>query len=190
MEKENIQYTPLTIADINDFIFFTDKYIGTGYYNKLQAQKYLMIGAETSFKAKVSHSIVGIRLTLPPNQWIGLVPEKFLSLKKWTVPSNQVAYFKSLFVDDEFHHRGIASQLNDLSVARLKAQNTLAILTHCWKESPKNSSQNYLLKKGFIPLQEHINFWSNINYLCTRCKPHRCTCTAIEMIKYLEQESL
>ena len=69
----------------------------------------------------------------------------------------------------------------------IKLMGGKAVLCHSWLESPGNSSQRYLSSIGFESVKEHEKFWYEIDYECTRCGPEKCVCTAMEMIKYLEE---
>jgi ribosomal protein S18 acetylase RimI-like enzyme len=99
-----------------------------------------------------------------------------------------LAYFKTLIVDSSLQGKGWGPRLTQLSIKSLRKTGATSIICHCWKESPKNSSFKYLTKLGFTPVGEIKNFWQDIDYECVVCKPHKCTCTAIEMIKKLEKD--
>lgn len=185
---EDIIIEPLKEERLESLIPFCDINIGTGYYG-LEELKLLYEASHreevvTSFLASHGEKIVGLRLTLAPgfhNQ--GLV--RGLSPDKWKVPAENVAYFKSLFIDEDYRGSGLGGKLSSSSIEALKKAGTEAILCHSWLESPKNSSQRYLKKMGFERVETHPLYWSEIDYDCTRCKKPPCQCTADEMILYL-----
>src|SRR5690606_25552492 len=109
----------------------------------------------------------------------GLTPDR------WQVKPEQMAYFKSLFVAKKFQAAGMGKRLSLESIELLKKCGAKAVLCHSWLESPNNSSQRYLLKLGFEEIARFPKFWYPIDYVCTRCGPKRCECTAVEMVKYI-----
>jgi hypothetical protein len=72
------------------------------------------------------------------------------------------------------------AKLSDLSINIFRKLGAKGIITHCWKESPHNSSLRYLEKVGFKKIIEHPLYWIDVDYTCALDgKP--CRCTAIEM---------
>ncbi len=172
----------------NDFVQFTNKVIGQGYYTKSDFQDILTHSTKnnlcTSYVARESGSIIGVRITFPPGKWTkgrgnGLSP------KLWKVPIESVGYFQSLFLNKEARGKGLGVQLSLKSIESLKALETKAVVCHSWVESPGNSSRKYLKKLGFETVKTYERYWFDVDYTCPRCgKP--CTCTAEEMILYLD----
>ncbi|WP_164848372.1 GNAT family N-acetyltransferase [Halobacteriovorax sp. HLS] len=183
-----VEYSPITEEDLDLVLAFTDKWIGKNYYQKEELAQIIQQGHKcnlnASVKACVGGELAGIRLTLAPGSWIKETSEG-LSLSKWNIPEGDVAYFKSLFVSEKFQKLGIGKELSKRSIDILKKMNAAGILCHSWLESPGNSSQKYLLSMGFKEVRQHQKFWSQIDYLCTRCSPKKCACTAAEMLKLL-----
>jgi GNAT superfamily N-acetyltransferase len=184
----DIIYSPLEIEDLYILKDFTDKWIGENYFsiNELEEilKKSKIQNLNCSFKATVDNELAGVRLTLAPGTWI-TDSTRGLSIKDWKVPKEKVAYFKSLFISDKYQKLGIGKKLSNFSIECLKQMETEAIICHSWLESPGNSSQRYLKSFNFQPVKEYKAFWSSIDYECTKCSPTKCSCTAIEMVKYL-----
>ena len=183
-----LNFRPLSINDIPAVKAFTDHWIGDNYYGMPELEQSFALSQfdslNASFVACQGDKIVAIRLTYAPGEWLrkcgrGATPGE------WKVSAERVAYFKSLFVDDSCQKMGVGKKLSSLSIDILKQMGAQAIICHSWLESPGNSSQIYLQRMGFEPIKEHALFWNHIDYLCTRCRPHKCVCTVLEMIKYL-----
>jgi ribosomal protein S18 acetylase RimI-like enzyme len=169
---------------------FTDSWIGEGYYS-LKDLKTILKQSKTqhhctSFVAgdDETNQLVGIRLVLAPGQLQNCNLK--LSPHLWgDAAMDDVAYFKSLFVHKDYQGQGIGKKLSQKAISVLKEINAHAIVCHSWLESPGNTSQKYLKKLGFSEVVQYPLFWHEIDYLCTRCSPKRCQCTAMEMIKFL-----
>lgn len=184
---DDFRITHLDFTDIQSVKLFTDRWIGANYFSLLDLQDILekskKDGLNASFLAWKQERLIGVRLTFAPSTWVSSAQQICPDL--WTVPPESVGYFKSLFIDEEFQNQGLGKRLSKISGETLLKQGAKAIVTHSWLESPNNSSQNYLIKSGFIVVANHKNFWEHIDYQCLRCSPSRCKCTAVEMIKYL-----
>jgi N-acetylglutamate synthase-like GNAT family acetyltransferase len=177
----------LTIDDINNVKDFTDQWIGQGYYSLDQLRQAIELSSESELNCSFValdelEKMIALRLTFAPTpHW---QTSKCLSFDKWEVDPSQVAYFKSLFVCEQYQGSGLGRQLSEASLAVIKELGGKAVVCHSWLESPNNSSQRYLEKMGFKSLKNWPEFWKEIDYSCTRCgKP--CLCTGSEMIKYL-----
>jgi ribosomal protein S18 acetylase RimI-like enzyme len=186
-----IHFTKFDAVHIDAVKSFTDQWIGKNYYSLSDLQDVLKKsqtdGLNASFLAWSDERLVGVRLTLAPSTWIR--PGLRVTPEKWKVDPEKVGYFKSLFVDEEFRAHGLGQKLSAESKKILEQQGALAIVSHSWLESPNNSSQRYLLNAGFVEVARHEKFWEPIDYECTRCSPRRCECTAIEMIKYIGNQT-
>lgn len=186
-EHEEMMIRELAPTDIAGVKSFTDRWIGENYYSNEELQESLEFSKKNNLNASLvaveGDKIVGVRLTYAPGAWTkkarGITPAG------WKVAQNEVAYFKSLFIHEEFQKMGIGRRLSSQSIEILKQMGARAIICHSWLESPGNSSQKYLQKMGFEEVARHEKFWYPIDYQCTRCGPARCVCTAVEMIKYL-----
>jgi hypothetical protein len=167
---------------------FTDRWIGKNYYTLPELSEVMELslagGLNASYLALVGDEIAGVRLTFSPGQWIEK-KKKGTTPSKWSVEPNKVAYFKSLFIGQEYQKMGLGKKLSQRSIETLKLMGAQAIICHSWLESPENSSQRYLQSMGFEGVNDHPRFWYEIDYDCTRCGPERCVCTAREMIKYI-----
>lgn len=181
-------YGPLEVEDIDKLKTFTDKWIGLNYYSVVELEEILKKSKSNnlncSFKATVNGEIAGIRLTFSPGSWIKK-SSKGITTSDWKVQAESVSYFKSLFIGQKYQKMGIGKKLSNLSIEVLIKMGAKAIICHSWLESPDNSSQRYLKSLNFRQVNEFKEFWSDIDYECTKCSPNRCSCTAIEMIKYL-----
>ncbi|OUR96871.1 hypothetical protein A9Q84_11075 [Halobacteriovorax marinus] len=184
----SFEILPIEIDDVDEVLAFTDKWIGKNYYDKQELLDILHMGIRdglnASLKAVVSGQLAGIRISLAPGNWIKPT-SRGLTKDLWNVESDSMAYFKSLFVSGDFQKIGIGRALSSESIRVLGEMGAKGVLCHSWLESPGNSSQKYLLSFGFQPVKEHKLFWSVIDYVCTKCGPSKCSCTAIEMVKYL-----
>lgn len=188
MDKE-IQIFPFDRKNIADVKAFTDEWIGRGYYSgddllRALELSYSADGDCCSFLAYEGSKLVAVRLTYAPGKWEediirGLTPSK------WQAEFSHLAYFKSLFVHVDKQAQGLGRELSRRSIDVVKKMGARAILCHCWLESPQDSSRQYLQKMGFIEVAQHPEFWKPVDYMCTRCAPDRCICTASEMIYYI-----
>lgn len=184
----SFEILPIELSDVDEILAFTDKWIGKNYYDREELVSLLHSGIKNSLnaslKAVVSGQLAGIRITLAPGNWIKPT-SRGLSSELWEVEEESMGYFKSLFVSGDFQKIGIGRALSVESLRILGEMGAKGVLCHSWLESPGNSSQRYLLSFGFESVKEHKAFWSVIDYDCTKCGPSKCSCTAIEMIKYL-----
>lgn len=189
----NSKYTirNFTQSDLQQVKEFTDRWIGEGYFEKDELKTVLDLsqkdGLNCSLLAFADNEITAVRLSYAPGLWIG-EKTRGLTPKKWNTPAVNVAYFKSLFVHQDHQGSGLGKYLSRESIKILEQMGAKAILCHSWKESPNNSSMRYLGAMGFKVVEEHKEFWKPIDYLCTRCTPSPCICTAAEMIFYIEDE--
>lgn len=185
---DNIEIISFELDHIDKVKIFTDEWIGINYYTakdlELIQNQSSLNAVNASFLAFEGDKLIAIRLSLAPQKWTNSTYGFSPSL--WNVSSQKVAYFKSLFIHQDYRNKGLGKQLSQKSQFVLSQMGAKAILAHSWLESPANSSQEYLKKFNFIEVAQHTNFWKNIEYLCTRCKPEPCVCTAIEMIKYIK----
>lgn len=182
-----IEIAPLQFDDISAIKAFMNQGFGQNFYSEKELEKVLekskAHGLNASFGARVAGSLAGVRLTYAPGTWTK--GHRALSPHKWKIPENKAAYFKSLVVSEKFQKMGIGRSLSARSIEVLRQMGAQGILCHSWLESPGNSSQIYLQRMGFEQIQEHPNFWHEVDYECVRCGPRKCVCSAAEMIKYL-----
>ncbi len=176
-------------SDIENVKSFCDANIGVDYY-KLDELKDSQFRSEkngivTSFVLVDDNlNIQGLRLCYPPGQWNHGKGKK-LSPDLWGHKQADLGYFQSLFLAAKIQGQGWGPKLSKYAIDALIKLNAKAILTHCWKESPANSSYKYLKTVGFKMLREYPDYWIDVDYVCTRDgKP--CRCTAIEMIMELQ----
>ena len=176
-------------SDLEQIQAFTDKQIGQGYYKTTELKDILLRSCKDdvncSFLLMDDDQIAGIRLSFPPGQWSkgkgqGLTPNL------WPHPLEQTAYFQSLFIDPQYQGKGWGRQLSERSLEKLIQLGSRGVLCHSWKESPDNTSSQYLKSIGFRSIAQHPHYWSSVPYQCTRCAG-TCECTALEM--YLDLAS-
>lgn len=185
----SIKIRNLNINDLKALLSFTDLWIGANYYSEQELSEVIeqghSDGRNSSFVAVTSAGeIVGVRLTLAPGNWVQSYKTK-ITPSKWNLPTEKVGYFKSLFISEEYQGKGLGKELSRKSIEELTKMGAQGIICHSWLESPNNSSQRYLEKMDFKAVAEHPKFWYEIDYLCTRCRPDRCICTGLEMLKTL-----
>ena len=177
-----VNLSPLHQIPIDGFLQFTDAEIGQGYFKEKHLQPLIRQsqwqGQSLSYFASDKNQVVGLRLTISPDHLLDNLPTGQSPL---TTQLDQVAYFKSCYVAKSHRGQGLATQLSQQSLAVLKSLGAKGVLTHSWKESPK-PSMGYLTRLGFKPQGEIAQFWSQINYVCPRCGPPPCRCTAIELL--------
>ena len=173
-------------TDIENVKAFTDVAVGDGYYSideltRNQKKSIAKTGEFCSFVLidPQDNSVNGLRLAYPPGNWDQgkggqLRPEL------WPTKLEETAYFQSLFVSPKLQGQGWGPQLAKKSLQVFKKLGAKAVVAHCWKESPNNSSLRYLQNMGFKEIIEHPLYWINVNYVCTR-DGYPCKCTAIEM---------
>ncbi len=177
---------PYLEKDVAAVKTFTDTQIGEEYYTlneqfKNQRNSISDSGENSSFILfdELSGQIHGLRLAFPPGKWAHGKGNK-IRPDLWPFKLEQAAYFQSLFLSKEAQGKGFGPRLSDLSIGIFKKLGARGIVTHCWKESPNNSSLRYLEKKGFKIVIEHPLYWIDVDYVCALDgKP--CRCTAIEM---------
>jgi hypothetical protein len=175
-----------TLADVDAVKKFTDQQIGEGYYSIQELQENLKksvsrTGEISSFVLidTETHEVRGLRLAYPPGAWAHGKGSKLRS-DLWPFKLEKAGYFQSLFLAKDVQGGGWGPQLSKKSMDIFRKLGAEGIITHCWKESPNNSSFRYLDKVGFKTVVEHPNYWIDVDYVCTRDgKP--CRCTAIEM---------
>jgi ribosomal protein S18 acetylase RimI-like enzyme len=187
-----IKIDPFRESDIPEVKKFTDCWIGENYYSEEELSEIYQLsfkdGKCSSLIAKNNENlIVGVRLTYCPGFWHQ--DARCITPNEWKVTGSKMAYFKSLFIHEDYQKMGIGKKLSNTSLEIIKEMGGEAILCHSWLESPNNSSQIYLKRMGFVDIKTHINYWYPIDYDCTRCSPEKCVCTAIEMVKYLERDN-
>ena len=178
-----------TEKDINQVKKFTDSEIGLGYYTAEELLENCLKsvgddGSSSSFILldEITNQVKGLRLAYPPLKWTH-GKGNLLRPDLWPHPLEKSGYFQSLFISKELQGHGYGPAMSEKSIQVLKNQSALGIATHCWKESPHNSSERYLEKMGFIKIIEHPLYWEKVNYVCP-LDGIPCQCTAIEM--YLE----
>lgn len=179
---------PLEEKDLPLIKAFTDREIGDGYFSleelKTAYSKSQKNGVMCSHVLEDENKkIHGLRLTYAPGQW-QQGKTQHLRPDLWPVDLDEAGYFQSLFLSEQARGKNLGPKMSKISLERLLQLGAKAVVTHAWKESPNNSSLNYLKKFGFVPVIEHPLFWKDVDYVCTRDgKP--CMCTAVEMIKIL-----
>jgi ribosomal protein S18 acetylase RimI-like enzyme len=184
-----MQIIPFTSDLISKVTQFTDRHIGENYYTlsemtENQKKSVTLQNEITSFVLiNDLQDIMGLRLAYSPGRWAHGKGSK-LRPELWPFKLNEAAYFQSLFVSEIAQGQGYGPRLSEKSIEIFKKIGARGIVTHCWKESPNNSSFKYLEKIDFKTVIEHPNYWIDVDYTCTR-DGNPCRCTALEMIKLL-----
>ncbi|MEY3012718.1 MAG: hypothetical protein RIT45_1453 [Pseudomonadota bacterium] len=180
---------PMTESDVADVVALADRVVGPGYWTAAEVRETL----ERSRKGKrvCSHvvrdadgSLLGFRFALPPGRWEhgrgrGLCPER------WPFARETAGYFQSAWVAPEARGRGVGPAMAARALHDLRAAGAAGVVTHSWKESPNDSSQRYLRRLGFEAVAEHVDYWAEVDYVCSR-DGNPCRCTAIEMVLSLD----
>ncbi len=187
---------PLSEDYLTAILEFTDREIGKHYYTEenflLHLERSKKDNLNASFLAidKETQQIVALRLSYAPGTW-HTEKADHLTPERWhrPIPHKQLGYFKSLFVDRHHQGKGLGPYLSQQSLIILKQQGALAVLSHSSLGSPQNSSKKYLTSLGFHPVKEHQHFWSHIFYHCAHCFQTPCSCTALEMILFLDDRT-
>lgn len=171
-------------SDVQGVSRLADKLVGLDYYPPALVTEYMERSTSEhgtfSYVASLEAALVAFRFVLPPGQWEhgrgrGLNPDR------WPAPLERTAYFQSCFVDDAVMGQGIGRRLAWRALADLKASGAQAVVAHSWKESPHGSSFRYLQRLGFEAVDEHLEYWKEVDYVCRRCG-NPCLCTAVEMV--------
>ncbi len=176
---------PFTVQFIPEVVQFTDQQIGKNYYSlnemsQNQKKSVAPTGEITSFiLLDANQKIQGLRLAYPAGNWAHGKGNK-LRPDLWPFALERSAYFQSLFITESARGFGFGPMMSQKSIAVFKKLGNLGVITHCWKESPGNTSFKYLSSFGFQSVVEHPIYWVDVDYECTLDgKP--CRCTAIEM---------
>ncbi len=182
---DNYKLIPLNYDQKDQFLKFTNQFIGENYFNEKNFEKQIELSTKNNLNCSFvltnkQAEIIGIRLTYAPANWIDQVKTKYI--KNESINLDTIAYFKSLFIDPNYQQKGLGPLLSNESIKILKNMGATHILSHSWKESPNNSSVRYLKKWGFEPIGEISNYWIDVDYLCTGCNLSNCTCTSVEML--------
>ena len=178
---------PIDREDIPALQNFTDLAIGKDYYSPAEWEDMIHRSQcgdhQCSFVLDDDGSIKGVRISFPPGRWRKGKGEG-LSPSLWPQPEASTAYFQSLFVAPELMGQGFGKELSLKSIEVLRQVGARGIVCHSWRESPHDSSGRYLRKLGFKRIKEHLQYWKDVDYTCTRCQEKPCLCTADEM--YME----
>ena len=183
--KSDFRIVPFTPDYIPAAVLFTDQQIGKNYYSvaemtENQKHSVATTGEITSFLLLDSkEQIQGLRLAYPAGNWAHGKGNR-LRPDLWPFLLEESAYFQSLFITEAARGFGFGPELSQLSLALFRKLGNHGVITHCWKESPENTSLKYLLKFGFKTVIEHPLYWVDVDYVCTR-DGKQCRCTAIEM---------
>lgn len=185
-----MKIVPFTSNLILRVLEFTDANIGKNYYTiaemtENQKKSVTTNNEITSFVlVNESHDICGLRLAYPPGQWAHGKGSQ-LHPELWPFKLSEAGYFQSLFISEAAQGQGFGPALSEKAIEIFKKNGARGIVTHCWKESPNNSSFKYLDKINFKTVVEHLNYWIDVDYICT-LDGNPCKCTALEMILELK----
>ncbi|MDC0601956.1 GNAT family N-acetyltransferase [Aliiglaciecola sp.] len=182
----DIQYQPLAPIHFERLIKLANQVHGDNYLDSQSMQdlyeRSFHLGVNASFVSLIGDKLIGFRLTIAATHWQS---DKWCSPEKWSVPEQQVCYFKCNTVDADYRKHGVGSRLLSLSIDQAKAQGARAGLAHIWLASPGNSAFKYFSKCGGKLVAEHPGKWRQLSisegYCCPVCND-LCECTAAEML--------
>lgn len=185
MNGRMLKIRPFKKEDLEAIRQFTDREIGAGYYTTKELQEIFEKSSKNGTMCSLLlenefNEIMAVRISYPPNQWKH-GKGKALRSEKWPHLLEQTAYFQSLFIANELQGQGWGGRLSQESLYVLKEIGAKGVVCHSWKESPNDSSTRYLKKLGFELIEEHPEYWKDVDYNCTRCGKPPCKCTAQEM---------
>lgn len=176
---------PMEAGDVDDIVALAARVVGPGYWTAEEVGATL---ARSTLDGRVCSHVVrdgagalqGFRFALPPGRWeagrgAGLCPDR------WPFARQDAAYFQSAWVAPEARGLGVGPMMAQRALADLRALGAAGVVTHSWKESPNDSSQRYLRRLGFVAVAEHVDYWAEVDYVCSR-DGRPCRCTAIEMV--------
>ena len=175
-------YKKLSMEQYDKLQPFIDKWIGKDFFSKKDVEE--LVEQDINYVAFDRDKLVGVRFAYLPDCW----ESKNVSPDKWKVPREQVARGGGIFVHGDYQKKGIGKTLEKRLCKALKEKGAKAICVHSWLESPNNSSQKFLLGNGYKNLKTYKDYYINAPS-CSRCevtKENPCSCSANEMIKYLE----
>jgi len=180
----------MALADAAACSLLADALFGPGYYPPAKIieslQQSTLSGVVCSHVATSARGqLLGFRIALPPGRWASGRGEG-LSPDLWPLPLDDCGYFQSAFVAFEVRGQGIGPLMAAAAEDALVRLGARAIVTHSWKESPDNASMRYLSRLGFTTVTEYPGYWSKVDYECFR-DGNPCQCTAVEMIKLLDE---
>ncbi len=131
--------------------------------------------------------VVGFRLTYAPTNW---EVDQWCSPDLWKLPIEQLCYFKSSTVDENYRAMGIARKMLEASTAAAKQQGAQGGICHTWMQCPDNAAFHYFVNCGGQHLKTYPNRWledSYAGYRCVTCGVDEyCRCDAGEMILYFD----
>ena len=175
-------------GETEEVSLLADKLVGVGYYPPSLVADYMDQSTSEagmfSYVASLDDRLVAFRFVLPPGRWEH-GRGRGLSVDRWPAPLTDSAYFQSCFVDDGVMGQGIGRKLAWRALWDLKESGARAVVAHSWKESPHGSSLRYLERLGFQAVDEHPEYWKEVDYHCRRCGSP-CLCTAVEMVLDLQ----
>lgn len=182
----SIRIRPLTIPYFSQVIALGNHVHGDGYLDAEMmhqiATKGSKDGINANFVALDDKRLIGFRLTYAPGSWTF---DRWCTPASWSVPPEQLCYFKCNTVAKEYRGQGVGGSLLRASIAATKKQGAIGGLSHLWKQSPDNSAVGYFTRAGGRLIKEHPNRWSNNpdhpDYVCVLCG-ESCHCTACEML--------
>lgn len=181
-----MQLIPLDTDKFVAVITLANQVHGDNYLDSVSLQQMYVQGIKQGLNASLvavddSGTVVGYRLSFAPGQW---QLDQWCSPALWSVPVEQMAYFKSVAVAASMRGKGVASALLKASARVLAQQGAKAGLAHIWRESPGNAAQRYFSYAGATLLKVHPLRWRHLSetagYICPLCGS-LCSCSAAEM---------
>lgn len=186
----DILYRQITAADEAAVIDLANEVHGENYLTSQTFQHYLAAGTvgdvQLSWLATQNEKILGIRLTLAPQQW---PIDDFCTPDAWPIHLDKLCYFKCAAVSERARGLGIGKKLLFCSIDSAKVLGCQGGLAHIWMQSPNNSAYEYFTRCGGEMIKQHGKRWYQASvedgYYCPICDGI-CYCDAGEMLLKFE----
>jgi ribosomal protein S18 acetylase RimI-like enzyme len=181
---ENTQFVFLTPEHFPDILKLSEQVHGLNYLDQAKLEelyeKSFQKNRNASWVAIDRDRLIGYRLTIAPGNWQA---DQWCSPDLWNMPIEQLCYFKTIAISQEYRGQGIGSHLLKLSISSVRQQGGRGGLAHIWVASPNNSAYHYFAKAGGKRIATHQGKWSDPqgNYQCPACNTD-CQCEAAEML--------
>lgn len=179
MRKTNVKIRFAEKDDCDAIIKIADSQLGKNYVTKAVFEKMLSDGS-FCMVAEIQKTIVGFCFCKQTdykelkNICNGNEIEELQFVEK-------IGYIKTIAVNEKFKNRGIATQLLQSGLAKLKEDGAQAFFTTAWKNEDRTNIAPLLTKHGFSKKLELANFWHERSikekFDCPQCgNPCHCTC--------------
>ncbi|MCB0407017.1 MAG: GNAT family N-acetyltransferase [Bdellovibrionales bacterium] len=186
---QSLQLRTIKKDDIPAICKMGDEAFGERYITEQLLQKeWPLLQSKDNYASYILETLesspiaIGFRLTYLPGLWLNTKEGRKSHINLWHIPTENVAYFKTSYVSENYRGQGWGKKMALLAIDQLRKMGAQAIVTHSWNESPEDSSGKYLRHLGFEDIGIIDGFWKDSDYSCTECHKTPCICTAMEMI--------